>query len=519
MLPYNSLMQNPSTPLAETNLVLADGVRIEVSNPNPTGGGAHDPVILFNERIHSFDIYSLAAFGQQHTFDTFRGRGRTNELDWYAITFPKAVRFNCIEMTMGLPFRDGGWWTSLNVETQAEAGQPWQPVRDLSLLPDYPFRDLRANRRPYETYLLRFEETKAAAVRIIGTPGGLEKFTSLARLAVYQRDFSRWSPLDLPPPPVPHVFRLISPGEIFDISESLAKVTGLDISFSMMEYFLDDERFQRYWQRVQANYTGEPQLWILVGDTVGWNYYQQEFPRQVRLVHTRLKPEPSIEITFHGVQAAAVAPLVVEDQQLGSFMAGSAVINRDLDLHAQLAAQYNIPWDAYRAALDRSVFMTIEQMEGMAELIGLIANSIARLAHRASLLEIELDIARSTAASGQQAARKMIEDAIHFMQENLEEEIGIGDVARHVCLNPSYFSTQFSKMVGQSPAEFLTHLRLERAKEYLRDSSMSVMDICVALGYTPSYFNRLFKRHTQTTPGQYARKMRGNASNSDEKVT
>jgi AraC-like DNA-binding protein len=37
---------------------------------------------------------------------------------------------------------------------------------------------------------------------------------------------------------------------------------------------------------------------------------------------------------------------------------------------------------------------------------------------------------------------------------------------------------------------------------------MSVMDVCVALGYNPSYFNRLYKQKTGLTPGQYIRRFR-----------
>ena len=505
-------MEKNLTPAVYHTLVLEPGVRIDVSTRNGVGGGARDPKILFNEKIRHSDRHMIDQFGQDQTFDTFRGRGAPSALDWYAIIFPQAQPINCIEMTMGLPYRDGGWWTSLNVEVQREAGQPWQAVSNLHITPNYPFSDSRANRKPFETYLLRFDNFTACAVRMIGVPGGLEKFTSLARLAVYQRDFSRWNPLDLPEPPIPHVFRLISPSEIYDLSESLTKVTGLDITFPMLEYFLDEERFGRYWARMLPNYMGQPQLWILMGDTIGWNQYNKMVPTFSQPITTRLRPQPSINIHFHGVLASATAPLVVDDQHLGSLFSGDAVLSRDMDLHARLAAQYGIPWETYRAALDRSPFMTIEQMEGVAELIGMIANSIARLAHRAFLLENELNKARSSARSDSDSARETVQRAIRYMQDHLEEDISAVRVAEAVCLNPSYFSTFFSSQVGVTPTEFLTQLRLERAKEYLGQTNMSVMEVCVALGYTPSYFNRLFKKATGMPPGEYARKARQTAA-------
>jgi transcriptional regulator GlxA family with amidase domain len=64
----------------------------------------------------------------------------------------------------------------------------------------------------------------------------------------------------------------------------------------------------------------------------------------------------------------------------------------------------------------------------------------------------------------------------------------------------------FRRHTGRSPNDFLIDLRLERAKEYLEHTEMSVMDVCIALGYTPSYFSRLFKRHTGQSPSQIKRK-------------
>jgi hypothetical protein len=57
----------------------------------------------------------------------------------------------------------------------------------------------------------------ACAVRVIGQPGGLTKFTSPARLAVYQRDLLTWTYRQLPPPQSPYIFRLIPPATIWDI--------------------------------------------------------------------------------------------------------------------------------------------------------------------------------------------------------------------------------------------------------------------------------------------------------------
>jgi hypothetical protein len=101
------------------------------------------------------------------------------------------VILNCIEMTMGLPYRDGGWWTTLDLEYQSDQTDGWRPVDELMITPPYSFQDVRDNHRPYETHALTFRETTVRSVRLIGTPVGVAQFTALARIAAFQRDFAR----------------------------------------------------------------------------------------------------------------------------------------------------------------------------------------------------------------------------------------------------------------------------------------------------------------------------------------
>jgi AraC-like DNA-binding protein len=493
----------------EENLAMQPNVRISASNPNPVGGGARLPAALLNEIANRLDGRPLAEFNQGQTFDTFHGRTASSTLEWYCLEFPVPTHFNCIELTMGWPYRDGGWWKSVDVEIQLAPGETWQTVRNFHAAPDYNFSDSPQNRRPYETYLLSFDDTQATAVRLIGAPGGLASFTSLARLAVYHRDFSRWNPSRLPAAPLPDVFKFISPATISDLSESLVKLSGLQIYFPLVEYYLDETRHQRFWKRMQDVYLGKPTLYILLGDTVGWANYGN-LPHQRHKIATQIDPEPYVDLTLNGSMASAMAPIVVEDHLLASLTTEEAILRDHVDWewHRRNADQTGIPWQTYQAALERSPHMTLEQMEGIAEMMGMIANNIAHLAHRNQMLENELRKAQSAAGQANHFARETIDRAIGFMQENLEEAISMRDVARAVSLNPCYFSTLFAGQMGCTPSDFFTRLRIERAKEYLRHTSMSVMDICVALDYNPSYFNRLFKKMTGETPGRYARQVR-----------
>jgi len=390
------------------------------------------------------------------------------------------------------------------VEAQAAPEADWRPVKQLRITPPFNFADTRAGRRPFETYQLFFDDIEACAIRVIGVPGGLVRFTSLARLAIYHHDLSRWDDHSFVHSPTPHIFRLIAPTSVWDLSEGVIKATGVPVAILQMDYYLDAERLERSWAREAAQYTGQPDLTMLLGDTLGWDVWEN-LPVETHHFKTNLRPQPYLNLTCHRQVAAAIAPVVVEGQELAQMTGGQVLLNDDFDpgWHGAFASDHHIPWETYQAAMQRTPQVTLEQMEGIAEIMGILANTIADLAHRNQLLEGQLRHAQ--ASSSQQ---ELIQRAAQFILDHLEDEIGIADVARQLGLNPAYFSTVFKSQMGCTPVEYLARLRIERAKEYFRHTAMSVMDVCVALDYTPSYFQRLFKRMVGMTPGEYIRQMR-----------
>ena len=69
---------------------------------------------------------------------------------------------------------------------------------------------------------------------------------------------------------------------------------------------------------------------------------------------------------------------------------------------------------------------------------------------------------------------------------------------------PYYFSKIFKDELGLNFIEYLTSVRIEKAKELLTESDMSMKEICGACGYTdPNYFSRSFKKNVGVTPTEY----------------
>ncbi len=469
-----------------------------VSQPAPIGGGSRDPRVLLNETAHQLDGRPLSYFDRAQTYDTYDGQNAGSGCDWYALEFPTATTINCIEMTMGYPHRDGGWWTSLTVEVRLEGHDTWSGVEQLDITPPYCFANTPVGRRPFETYVLTFQTVCVRALRLIGQPGGIAQLTSLARIAVYKRDLSRMNPLRMSNPPVPHIFRLIPPHLAFDLAENLAILTGLVVEIPLMEYYLDSQRFERFWQRISRNYRGEPDLWFLLGENIGWNTWNRMIGGEIPQPPA-MSTLPYVKTVFADVFAYAVAPVVVDGLVLGVMSAGHVLLQEHFDAqwHLHTAHQLNIPWEHYQPALERTLRMPLRQLQATAELLGIIANTIANLVHR-------LERAGSDEEKRVQGRKETVRRAIDYMTTHLEAGITSAAVARAVNLTLPYFSTLFSEETGHHPSDYLIKLRVERAKEYLTHTTLSVVDVSDKLGYDPSYFSRLFKRHTGYAPSHYA---------------
>lgn len=112
-----------------------------------------------------------------------------------------------------------------------------------------------------------------------------------------------------------------------------------------------------------------------------------------------------------------------------------------------------------------------------------------------------------TLRDGQTASRysQVLEDARTFIQENYaKEEISLNTVAARVNISPSYFSSIFSQEMGVTFVEYLTGVRMEKAKELLMCSNLKTSEIGYEVGYKDShYFGYLFKKTVGCTPKEY----------------
>ena len=91
-----------------------------------------------------------------------------------------------------------------------------------------------------------------------------------------------------------------------------------------------------------------------------------------------------------------------------------------------------------------------------------------------------------------------------YIRGNYNRDISLDDVSRAVNISPYYFSKIFKENTGENFIEYLTNIRIDKAKELLGTTEYSMKEICSMVGYSdPNYFSRSFKKNVGVTPTEY----------------
>lgn len=136
-----------------------------------------------------------------------------------------------------------------------------------------------------------------------------------------------------------------------------------------------------------------------------------------------------------------------------------------------------------------------------------LGNSIEDLRYASSLLVHFLasmrylgQFRRAKAGVG----KDIVEQAIHYMRENIEQHITMDEVLRYVGYSQSHFSAVFKKKTGMSPLTYFNRLKVEHACHLLKTTDLKVNQICYKVGIEDAlYFSRLFSKVMGMSPSEF----------------
>ena len=101
-------------------------------------------------------------------------------------------------------------------------------------------------------------------------------------------------------------------------------------------------------------------------------------------------------------------------------------------------------------------------------------------------------------------ARHKLKRAIAFINENLDRDLKLIEIASLAAMSPYHFARMFKQSTGSTPYQYLVRQRLVKAKELLRHSNLAIADVGYEVGYkNPSHFAKVFRQHTKVSPKTY----------------
>lgn len=99
---------------------------------------------------------------------------------------------------------------------------------------------------------------------------------------------------------------------------------------------------------------------------------------------------------------------------------------------------------------------------------------------------------------------QILQNAINYICANYTMSITLNELAEHTYVSTYYLSRMFKKELGKNFVEYLNEIRIEKAKELLKDNKYKTYEVAELVGIQdPHYFSKIFKKYVNMTPTEY----------------
>ncbi len=133
------------------------------------------------------------------------------------------------------------------------------------------------------------------------------------------------------------------------------------------------------------------------------------------------------------------------------------------------------------------------------------AKSFALIAHIYGLLDVLFQ--NHILSLEQHTPDTVMQSCITYIEEHIAAELTVAALSEQFGYTTAHFSRKFKQATGLTPMLYITILRLEKARELLRDTTANISEIAAACGFSDAnYFTRRFKKHFGVAPGHYRKR-------------
>jgi two-component system response regulator YesN len=217
--------------------------------------------------------------------------------------------------------------------------------------------------------------------------------------------------------------------------------------------------------------------------------------------------------TEQNVQSESV---LATDTTLSLYELETAILNRDFStalsiintLFMKLQSNFSSP--SYTKNICTHIYYVIFRVMAKYQQVLPPESFLSRMMDAPDIFQLEsiidelLQFAKKSFNGTEKKYSPHIHNTITYIQEHLTENLSLDILAQNVHMNDTYLSRTFKKECGYSITEYITTLRVEKAKNLLADSSILTYEVSEQAGFNdPSYFSLLFKRYTGLSPKEY----------------
>lgn len=204
---------------------------------------------------------------------------------------------------------------------------------------------------------------------------------------------------------------------------------------------------------------------------------------------------------FAGLTDVAV-PVLAGGNHVATLMSGQVFrrepTERDFRMVVRmLGGGSGADWERkVRKAYFETPVVTAERFEAIIQLLNVFAQYLADYASRQALAAVNHE-------------PPAVATAKQFVQSHVEEPITLAQVVRHVNVSRFYFCKLFKKATGMTLTEYVSRVRIEKAKSLLVDPSLRISEVVYAAGFgSIPRFNSVFKRYVGMPPTEYRAALR-----------
>jgi AraC-like DNA-binding protein/ligand-binding sensor protein len=199
---------------------------------------------------------------------------------------------------------------------------------------------------------------------------------------------------------------------------------------------------------------------------------------------------------FAGLSDSAV-PIHVGDQLIGFLQTGQILLNQPTKFRFDQTARKLVDWGVKvdlgkaRDAYFHTRVLSKKQYRGMLRLLEIFGRHL-------SILSNQIAVESSTAEPAPVAKAK------HFIAQNQDGALCLATVAKAVNTSTFYFCKLFKRATGLTFTDYLSRVRIEKAKTLLSDRNRRVSEVAYEVGFQSlTHFNRVFRKLTGQSPTDY----------------